>query len=86
MLTDVVHLYLELYPDSAIKVMGASDDMSTADVIAKGAPEQVGKTSCTERSDCGDEFPSAFAIRHVVRSLVDERIVSGKKETKKEEL
>ena len=66
--------------------MGASDDMSTADVVAKGAPEQEGKSSCTDRSDCGDEFPSAFAIRHIVGSLVDERILGDKETTKKKEL
>ena len=33
-------------PDTAIKIMGASDDMSTADVIAKGKPEQEGQSSC----------------------------------------
>lgn len=79
MLTDVVNLYLELYPDTAIKIMGASDDMSTADVIAKGKPEQDGLSSCTERSDCESEFPRAFAIRHIVSSLLDERIVGDSK-------
>ena len=86
MLTDVVNLYLELYPDTAIKIMGASDDMSTADVIAKGKPEQEGQSSCSERSDCESEFPRAFAIRHIVSSLLDERIVGDSKAKKREEL
>ena len=76
MLTDVVKLYLELYPDTAIKVMGASDDVSTSDVIATGAPEEDGQSSCTDQGDCSNKYPNAFAIRHVVSSLLDERITT----------
>ena len=39
-----------------------------------------------ERSDCESEFPRAFAIRHIVSSLLDERIVGESKAKKREEL
>ena len=86
MLTHAVHLYQELYPDTALKILNEPEDVLYGGrrvIVMDGGAKNDG---CSMRGDCALTFSKSYAVKHYIESIESEqRLAStGSKEYKED--